>query len=356
MRNAEWLFAVVTVASAAGCTISSSGGSAGSIGTGGSGTGGNTGTAGSVLCPAAPPTSGEACQPPSYAAFGDAAHCTWGEDPRPQCRTKALCQDDKTWHVSPPSDTCSTPALPADCPSPSPTSGTVCSDKTLSCWYADGTFCNCSDCEGGSQYPICTMIDPPEWACGHLVAGCPDKIPQAGAACSTPDLDCGPSCELYVFCKDGAWVWESGQCPICASPSTPIATPDGERPIADLRAGDRVYSVEGEAIVAVPILRSASTQVTRHHVMRVVLDSGAVLEISPGHPTADGRTFADLRAGGTIDGRQRIVAVDEVPYAHDRTYDILPDSNTGYYFAAGAEIGSTLLPAAQGRAARRDPR
>jgi len=37
----------------------------------------------------------------------------------------------------------------------------------------------------------------------------------------------------------------------CASPDTPIATPDGERPIAELREGDLVYSVDGGAIVPV---------------------------------------------------------------------------------------------------------
>ncbi len=66
--------------------------------------------------------------------------------------------------------------------------------------------------------------------------------------------------------------------------------------------------------------------------------------MSPGHPTADGRTFADLRAGGTLDGL-RIMRVDLVPYGHARTYDILPGSETGSYFAAGARIGSTLRPA-----------
>ncbi len=61
-----------------------------------------------------------------------------------------------------------------------------------------------------------------------------------------------------------------------------IATPSGERPIADLSAGDLVYSAKGGALVEVPL---------------VTLDTGRVLEISPGHPIADGRFFSHLRAG-----------------------------------------------------------
>jgi hypothetical protein len=138
-----------------------------------------------------------------------------------------------------------------------------------------------------------------------------------------------------------------GTCPkgcpacVCASPDTPIATPTGNRRIADLRPGDLVYSVEGDAVVAVPIARVNRAPVSEHHVVRVSLASGAVLEISAPHPTADGRTFGDLRAGGALDG-VAIVSVEIVPYAHPFTYDILPASSTGAYYAAGALIGTTL--------------
>jgi len=70
-----------------------------------------------------------------------------------------------------------------------------------------------------------------------------------------------------------------------------------------------------------------------------------VLEISGVHPTADGRTFADLHSGDDLDG-VRVVGASVIPYAHDATYDILPDSDTGTYFAAGVLIGSTLAASA----------
>jgi hypothetical protein len=41
-----------------------------------------------------------------------------------------------------------------------------------------------------------------------------------------------------------------------------------------------------------------------------------------------------------------------VQYGHDATYDILPDSDSGTYFAGGVLIGSTL---SSGAALVRDP-
>jgi hypothetical protein len=42
-------------------------------------------------------------------------------------------------------------------------------------------------------------------------------------------------------------------------------------------------------------------------------------------------------------GGREVSSAAVVPYGFDATYDILPDSDTGAYFAGGALIGSTLL-------------
>jgi hypothetical protein len=152
-------------------------------------------------------------------------------------------------------------------------------------------------------------------------------------------------CGFEYVCDHGAWVWKKGYCPSCAAPDTPIATPGDDRAIAELRVGDLVYSVDHDAVVVVPIARVSSRPAIHHRVMRVVLDTGAVLEISAGHPTADGRSFGDLVAGDAIDDAHTLTAATLVPYAYSRTYDILPASGTGTYFAASARIGSTLAPA-----------
>ena len=184
--------------------------------------------------------------------------------------------------------------------------------------------------------------------------------PCSGATCSGTTSCCGSQC-----CDDGqlcCWrasgcctafachtpTEEQPTCPKilavgCTSPNTTIATPEGDKSIAALKVGDLVYSVDGEQITPVPLLRISRTPVVNHHVERVVFATGTVLEISAMHPTADGRTFASLRADSILDNIE-ILSVETIPYQHPFTYDILPDSDTGTYFAGGVLIGSTLGP------------
>ena len=174
----------------------------------------------------------------------------------------------------------------------------------------------------------------------------------AGTTCMASS--CGGLCGFSVACRDGVWSWlEDCTCHghVCASPDTPIATPYGERPIADLRIGDVVYSVDHDSIRGVPIAAIRRQRVEDHRVVRMSTSDGRTLEISAPHPTADGRVFGDLQAGDSLDGRA-IESVEVITYSHDFTYDILPGSDTGTYFAAGMQIGSTL----SGDAARSRPR
>jgi hypothetical protein len=140
----------------------------------------------------------------------------------------------------------------------------------------------------------------------------------------------------------------NGTCPLgcadcnCTSPATPIATPAGERPIADLEVGDLVYSIDHGALAVVPIKRVHRQPVTgSHRVVELKVAHGATLRISPRHPTADGRQFGDLAPGDRIDG-VRVVGARLVDYDQPFTYDVLPDSDSGTYFAGGTLIGSTL--------------
>jgi hypothetical protein len=175
----------------------------------------------------------------------------------------------------------------------------------------------------GGGCPAGTCVLPGQTVC------VPPTGPNGSGCC-----DCGTNGACEVVCK-------------CASPDTPVATPEGERAIASLRAGDLVYSVDGARIVAVPVVATHETAAgPGHHVVRVRLANGATVEMSAGHPTLDGRTFGDLRAGGALGGVE-VVGVETIPYDHDRTYDILPASESGGYFAGGALVGSTLRPAAR---------
>lgn len=129
---------------------------------------------------------------------------------------------------------------------------------------------------------------------------------------------------------------------MCASFDTPIATPSGARAISELRVGDLVYSEESDAIVAVPLLEVNSHPVSGHAMVQLTLADGNIVEMSASHPTADGRRFDELVTGDRL-GDALIVSVSTVPYLGQATWDILPDSATGAYFAAGALVGSTLL-------------
>jgi hypothetical protein len=140
----------------------------------------------------------------------------------------------------------------------------------------------------------------------------------------------------------------NGSCPtgcaacVCAAPTTPIATPTGDRPIADLKVGDLVYSIDRGSLAIVPIKLVHREPVTgAHRMVELRLAHGAPLRISPNHPTADGRRLGDLAAGDLVDG-VRVLAARLVDYDQPFTYDILTASDSGTYFAGGALIGSTL--------------
>lgn len=173
-----------------------------------------------------------------------------------------------------------------------------------------GTCCGTSCC---SEAEICCQAQAPV-----------SRVPY----CQEPDNrgSCSPGCAPLC---------------VCASPDTPIATPSGARRIADLAVGDPVYSVDHGRMVAVPVASVRRNPAANHRVVRLELDGGVTLEISPLHPTADGRLFGELRTGEALDG-VRIRRATMVAYQHDATYDVLPASDTGAYFAGGVLIGSTL--------------
>ena len=80
------------------------------------------------------------------------------------------------------------------------------------------------------------------------------------------------------------------------------------------------------------------------------LTSGAVLEISARHPTADGRTFADLRTGDKLGGVP-IADATIVPYRHRFTHDILPASDSApvrrHGLGCGVRTGRVVLGASR---------
>jgi hypothetical protein len=255
------------------------------------------------------------CAPPVCAAVNDGC----------ACYSDAECPSDRRCYS-------------ADCANDSP--GTCREPPPEGC-FGDADCPSGQTCIGGRPAPCGTTIVDNVGTCG--VEACPegDCPGTAGPTCTCSE---GAQCVLATGpTGTGRCRGPDGVCSICkcASPETPIATPHGERRIADLRPGDLVYSVDGDAIRAVPIVRVNRTPVVGHHVLHVTFESGRFIDMTAEHPLADGRPLSVLSAGTQLMGGV-VSSVTRVAYTHPATYDILPDSTSGAYFASGVLIGSTL--------------
>lgn len=135
-------------------------------------------------------------------------------------------------------------------------------------------------------------------------------------------------------------------CPICLAENTLIDTPTGAVRVQDLRKGATVWTADSSgARISAKIIEAVRTPVpATHRVIHLLLADGRELFASLGHPTGDGRVIGDLVAGDTLDG-SRVTATEDIPYQKQFTYDILPSGTTGFYWANGILMGSTLFHA-----------
>jgi hypothetical protein len=201
-----------------------------------------------------------------------------------------------------------------------------------------------SVCEGDAPFcdqGSCAVLPCESPSCMDAQICCGAQCCDPGTICCTLNgpIEAGPGCVPPT---------ETGSCPggcaplcQCAAPETAVATPTGDRPIAELRPGDLVYSIDHDATVAVPIVSVQRVRVHEHHVAEVELDDGRRLRVTPSHPLADGRSFGDLRVGQPL-GDGLVVSAGVVTYDEDHTHDILPRSSTGIYFVAGEPVASTM--------------
>lgn len=134
-------------------------------------------------------------------------------------------------------------------------------------------------------------------------------------------------------------------CPICLAASTLIATPNGPIRVTDVRVGTIVWTeAAGGARIAAPVVEVGSMQAPAgHRMVHLVLADGRELLVSPGHRTADGRQAGELAVGDQLDG-STITTWELIPYTGGQTYDLLPAGATGFYWANGILLSSTLGP------------
>ena len=145
--------------------------------------------------------------------------------------------------------------------------------------------------------------------------------------------------EIVVTKKEPTFL----QCPICLASDAQIDTPGGPVGVSELQPGMLVWTRDaaGNRVVGV-VQQTAQVAVpATHQVVRLRLDDGRELRVSPGHPTADGRRVGDLAAGDALDG-SRVESVSREAYVDGATFDLLPSGGTGTYWANGILLGSTL--------------
>ncbi len=132
-------------------------------------------------------------------------------------------------------------------------------------------------------------------------------------------------------------------CPICLASNTMIGTPQGLVLVKDLQVGMPIWTTDsaGHRISGIITKTSKVPVLPTHQMVHLVLDDGRELLVSPGHPTVDGRTAGDLVANDFYDGA-RVVSSYRVVYGDVATYDILPSGETGFYWANGILLKSTL--------------
>ena len=130
-------------------------------------------------------------------------------------------------------------------------------------------------------------------------------------------------------------------CPVCLSGDTLIDTPKGQTAIKEIEKGMTIWTVDkkGNRQSAV-VLETVKKEVNSNYsLIHIVLSDGRQLVASPWHPTADGRFVSDLSVGDKLDNAE-VISLSKMKV--NSTYDILPSGETGFYWANGIIMGSTL--------------
>jgi len=178
-------------------------------------------------------------------------------------------------------------------------------------------------------------------------SGPEDKSCPAGYTCTQK---CGPPVSRYpdntqpgYDCLIDELAHRPRNCPICLAATSLIATPSGQIAVTRLKVGMQVWSRNkaGERIVSRIAKVSSSVVPENHNVVDLVLTDGREVFVSPNHPTVNGIPVGTLRKGDKYDG-SNVRSSRLVPYRDGKTLDLLPDSDSGMYWANDVPLNSTL--------------
>lgn len=210
-----------------------------------------------------------------------------------------------------------------------------------------GTCSSPSSCASGlvCHANICTK--PVSQTCTGLQdESCPAGY-QCIQACGPPVVQRDDLTPPHYYCEIDEIAQKPPKernCPICLASNTQISTPTGMINVKNISVGIRVFSVnkKGEKIISA-ILKISHTKAPKtHRVVHLVLADKREAWISPNHLTTQDLPIGELRAGDMYDG-SKVTLAQLVPYKETYTYDILPDSDTGFYWANGILLKSTLV-------------
>lgn len=181
----------------------------------------------------------------------------------------------------------------------------------------------------------------------NLCSGPSDPICSQGYQCIQ---DCGPPVAREgdpappYHCLADEIANKPRNCPICLASNVFIDTPNGNVLVTQITKGMKVWSVDlnGNKIES-SVIEVTKTPVPKtHQVVHLVMDDKREVWVSANHPLANGSMVGSLKAGDVYSG-STVKLSELVKYWDSFTYDILPDSATGEYFANGILLGSTLL-------------
>lgn len=154
--------------------------------------------------------------------------------------------------------------------------------------------------------------------------------------------------EVFVYRgSDGVWYDKTGDTP-CFAPGTPVATPDGQRAIEDLRPGDVVLAYDVAARRVVPSTVERTKRRTDKRIGTLAFSDGTSVGVTPNHPFYSATARAWVEAGLLAVGDRvlalRSGAVEEVELvdktAFDRGSDVydVTIARLHDYFAGGVLV------------------
>lgn len=198
------------------------------------------------------------------------------------------------------------------------------------------------ECQAGLICHAAVCINPIGRQCSDSSdTSCPNGY-QCIQSCGAPVAREGNPPPPY-YCELDAYAAKPRMCPICLASNAMIDTPQGLVPVKDLRVGMPIWTTDtsGQHVSGVVQKTSRVPVPPTHQMVHVVLNDGRELFASPGHPTIDGRTVGDLVVNDLYNGA-RVVTSERTAYDEATTYDILSSGETGFYWANGILLDSTL--------------